>query len=105
VFKQVETNRLSGQMSPGLIWFNANRKPPVTPDGHRHCSPTECLSLQVDLADYRPLHINADCHCGFMGPDEHQLARMVVEGSTPLIRFKKDSRKGSRQVEDKRVSP
>lgn len=77
--------------SIGQLWYNANLTPPLVYDKHVDCTVKECVSLQVDLQQYKPLHQNESCRCDFIGPMIHEVINVVSTNRTPLMEYVSDT--------------
>ena len=66
---------------------------------HQACQPQQCTAGQIDLANYKPKHLDENCDCTLISVDEEKLNNILEQGSLPLLRFGEDAAYNNEHIE------
>lgn len=58
---------------------------------HRSCSQKSCMGNAIDFENFQTLHVDESCSCSFEHVASGEVARVIRQGSFPLIEIKSSS--------------
>ncbi|KAL8733740.1 MAG: hypothetical protein Q9166_001933 [cf. Caloplaca sp. 2 TL-2023] len=74
-----------------LFYYYSCLDAPRSSKDHSGCSDEQCLAMTTDPSKYKPSHHLEGCSCPLLYADQEEMARILRQGSIPLIAIVVDS--------------
>ncbi|KAL8714496.1 MAG: hypothetical protein Q9225_006554 [Loekoesia sp. 1 TL-2023] len=81
-----------------ILYYYSNLKAPRSFKDHSNCSEERCLAMLTNLSTYRLSHRHRDCVCPLQFADQNEVAKILEQGSIPLINMTIDTRSKASKI-------